>query len=118
MLKVPDNIVIYVALSPIDMRKSIDGLLMLVLEQLSINPKDGGVFLFCNRGRNKVKGLYWDKNGFVLIYKRLEQGRFIFPRDVHEDHIKIGVEELNWLLAGFHFTKMTAYPELNFKNYF
>lgn len=103
---------------PVDMRKSIDGLLVLVVEQLQDNPQSGNLFLFCNRARKKIKGVYWDKNGFMLLYKRLEKGRFQFPYNVKDATLCIGVKELQWLLAGFHFSEMSAYPELNFTDYF
>lgn len=115
---VKKDIAIYVSLESIDMRKSIDGLLMLIVDLLKNNPQSGNLFLFASRDRKKVKGLYWDRNGFVLLYKRLEKGRFQFPEDARSGHLEIGIKELRWLLAGFHFSEMAAYPELNFTDYF
>lgn len=118
MLTPHPDVLIYVSLVPIDMRKSIDGLLALVAEQLKMNPQEGNLFLFCNRDRKKVKGIYWDKNGFMLIYKRLERGRFQFPCKAILGHVEISQKELSWLLAGFNFTKMALHPELNFTDYY
>ena len=118
MLKTKKEFTIYVCLKPIDMRKSIDGLLVLVVEYLKGNPQSGDLFLFCNRARKKMKGIYWDKNGFMLLYKRLEKGAFKFPDNIAEGQISIGEKELQWLLSGFHFSEMSAYPELDFTDYF
>jgi transposase len=70
---------VYVAAEAVDMRKSIDGLARLVEESLPVSPFTGGVFVFFNRGRDKVKLLWWDRHGFWLAYKRLEKGRFRRP---------------------------------------
>jgi transposase len=72
MLKVRRETQIYVSLSPIDMRKAIDSLAALVVEEFQNNPQSGHLFIFFNRSRDKVKIIYWDKNGFVLHYKRKE----------------------------------------------
>jgi transposase len=70
---------VYVAAEAVDMRKSIDGLARLVEESLPASPFTGGVFVFFNRSRDKVKLLWWDRHGFWLAYKRLEKGRFRLP---------------------------------------
>jgi transposase len=112
------DIEIYVYLKAIDMRKSINGLVVLVVEQLKANPQSGHLYVFSNRGHNKVKAVYWAKNGFTLIYKRLEKGRFQFPDTASDTPLCMGVKELQWLLAGFHFSEMSAYPKLDFTDYF
>jgi transposase len=70
---------VYVAADAIDMRKSIDGLAVLVQESMPVSPLSGALFVFFNRGRDKVKLLWWDRHGFWLAYKRLERGRFRLP---------------------------------------
>jgi transposase len=70
---------VYVAADAIDMRKSIDGLAALVQESMPVSPLSGTLFVFFNRGRDKVKLLWWDRHGFWLAYKRLERGRFRLP---------------------------------------
>lgn len=90
---------IYLASLPIDMRKSIDGLSMLLSHKLGHNPCCGSGYVFYNRGRNKIKMLYFDRNGFVLFYKRLERGRFILL-DSKEQLSAISLLELQVLLAG------------------
>lgn len=65
--------------TPTDMRKGFDGLSGLVRNELGMNPLSGDVFIFINRGRNRMKLLTWEQGGFVLYYKRLEGGRFEYP---------------------------------------
>jgi transposase len=73
------NIKVYLTLGSTDMRKSIDGLSLLVNERLELSPFSGHLFAFCNRKRNMVKILYWDTNGFCLWHKRLEKQAFKWP---------------------------------------
>lgn len=108
---------IYIANEPVDMRKSIDGLSILVVEYLEMNPQDSALFIFYNRCRNKVKCLLWDNNGFVMIYKRLEKGRFKFHRNIDLSQYEIDNQQLHWLLAGFDFIQLNQHPELKFAAY-
>jgi transposase len=84
---------------PIDFRKQIDGLVMLVADSLEKKPTSGELFLFRNRSADKLKVLYWEDNGFWLLYKRLEQGRFTFP-PVIDSALAITNQQLSWLLSG------------------
>lgn len=118
MLKVRSGIQIYVSLSPIDMRKSIDSLSVLVVEEFQNDPQSGHLFLFFNRGRDKVKIVYWDRNGFVLHYKRLEKHRFVVPRVVDRMHLAISEVQLNGLLAGLNFEIMGDFNELEYDKIF
>ena len=111
------NKTIYIANEPIDMRKAIDGLSVMVVEYLKKDPQAPALFIFYNRRRNKVKCLYWDNNGFVMIYKRLEKGTFKFNRTIHLTHYEINNEQLHWLLAGFDFIQLKQHPELKFSDY-
>lgn len=83
----------------IDFRSSIDGLTHLIMSDLKQNPREG-VFLFFNRGHDKIKGLSWHKNGFVLFYKRLEKGRFRINFNKEQGVTEIQFDEFGWLLAG------------------
>ncbi len=86
---------------PVDMRKSFDGLGGLVRNHLQRNPMDGDVYIFLNRGRTLVKLLFWDRTGFVIYSKRLEQGSFERPRTpVGHPGIQLGWEELVLILEG------------------
>lgn len=80
MLTLSPSIRIFLCLQPADMRKSLDGLSALAREQVGEDPLSGHLFIFRNRRGDRIKVLYWDRNGFALWYKRLERGRFSFPR--------------------------------------
>ena len=90
---------VFLATGAIDMRKSIDTLSVLVAEQMELDPLSGHLFGFCNRKRDTVKILYWDRNGFCLWHKRLERERFRWPKNAAEVQM-IGSRELRWLLDG------------------
>ncbi len=104
---------IYLASCPIDMRKSIDALSLLVSGEYGENPAGGSWFVFYNRGRNKIKMLYFDRNGFVLFYKRLERGRFILL-DSKERLCAISLLELQGLLAGVDIKKLKMPKKLEY----
>ena len=94
---------VFLALGSTDMRKAINGLSIMVEQHLSRDPFSGDLFVFCNRRRNMIKVLYWDKNGFCLWHKRLEEHKFQWPESF-EEVIMIGPRELEWLLDGLDFT--------------
>lgn len=73
---------VYLACGATDLRKSIDGLAVLVKECFSLDPFSSSLFVFCNRQRNKLKILRWDRNGFWLYYRRLERGKFQCKRQI------------------------------------
>jgi transposase len=84
----------------VDMRKSINGLSALVEQELELNPMIEALFVFCNRGRDKIKLLHWERNGFVLWYKRLEKQRFKWLQSTNTSAITIDGYQLNLLLDG------------------
>lgn len=102
---------------PIDFRKQIDGLVMLIADHLKLNPLSGQLFLFRNRHANKIKLLWWDRNGFWLSYKRLEKGAFIFP-EIHDSSLVLTADQLSWLLSGLDFSKHCLLPEITAVNYY
>jgi len=102
---------VYIATGVTDMRKSINGLSIMVAEQLTLNPLSGHLFCFCNRKRDIVKILYWDRNGFCLWHKRLEKDRFHWPEN-QADVIDIQGRELSWLLDGLYLDQPTAHAPL------
>ena len=86
----------------VDMRKSIDGLAGIVENELERNPLEPALFVFCNRGRDKIKILYWENNGFVLWYKRLEKQRFKWLDYLSTNPCTISGRDLNRLLDGLN----------------
>ncbi len=94
---------VYLAVGDTDMRKSINGLSVLVEQAMRHNPFTGDMFVFCNRRRNMIKILYWDQNGFALWHKRLEKQRFHWPTSTDEV-VSLETKELEWLLAGLDYT--------------
>jgi len=95
---------VFLAIGTTDMRKAINGLSIMVEQHLGEDPFSGDLFVFCNRRRNMIKILYWDKNGFCLWHKRLEKHRFQWPRCADE-LVMIAARELEWLLDGLDFTR-------------
>lgn len=83
---------------PVDMRKSIDSLCILVTETLKNNPMDGTLFLFRNGKGNKLKILYYETNCFTIWYRRLEKGRYVFQRNL-QGQVAMTTEHFKWLLA-------------------
>ena len=103
MLSLPPSIKAYVATDITDMRRSIDSLSVLVKEVLKKDPLSGHLFVFCNKRGDKIKILYWDRNGFCLWYKRLERGVFRLPK-VQAKVFMLMPNELNLLLEGIDLT--------------
>jgi transposase len=93
-----DNLRILFYSHPIDMRKAVDSLCILIVETLHCNPADGTLFLFRNRSGNKLKALYYETNCFTVWYRRLEKGRYIFQKNT-EGKIEMTTEHFKWLLA-------------------
>lgn len=79
MLTLPSSVRVYLAAEPVDLRRGHDGLVALVRNAWRLNPFEGHLFVFLGRRLDRVKILVWDRNGFVLYYKRLSQGRFRMP---------------------------------------
>ena len=107
MLTIATNTRIFLAVEPTDMRKGFDGLFSLVETVIEQDPFSGHLFLFRNRQRDRLKILYWDRDGLALWYKRLEKGRFQFPTDVVRSSseepppsCEIRADELAMLLGG------------------
>ncbi len=105
---------VYIAPGATDMRKSINGLSLLVVDQLELNPLSGHLFAFCNRKRDMVKILYWDRNGFCLWHKRLEKDHFRWP-ETEEDVLAVHGYELVWLLDGLSLDQRLAHQRLEYE---
>lgn len=114
MLRPANDIQVYLYAEPTDMRKSIDGLSTLVEQEMLLSASMEAVFVFCNRGRDKIKLLCWERNGFIVWYKRLEKQRFKWPRS--GETINLTGQELNWLLDGFDLFNNKPHTRLYFSS--
>ncbi len=86
---------IFISSSNVDMRKSIDGLAYIVEQKFKLSTQSDMMFVFHNRHCDKVKILYWDGDGFCLLYKRLERGKFHFPTHITADKYTVTDSELD-----------------------
>lgn len=93
------SVQVWVAATPVDMRKSFDALAEIVREFLGRDPQSGHLFVFGNRTRRLAKVLWWDRDGLAIYYKRLEQGAFQFPR-TSAPAVEITRDQLLCLLSG------------------
>lgn len=96
------------------MRKQIDGLAILAKEVIQQDPTSGALFAFINARRNKLKLLVWERNGFIIWYKRLERDKFYWPRASCEAVVTLSGEQLNWLLDGYDVWRMKPHEVLHF----
>jgi transposase len=111
------NTPIWLYPKPIDFRKQIDGIVILIADHLQLNPVSGQLFLFRNRHANKIKVLWWESTGFWLCYKRIEKGKLKFPA-IHDQVLELTRDQLSWLLSGLDFMAQSALPEITPKNFY
>ena len=90
---------VFLACGHTDMRKSIDGLAAIVQQNFKLDPFSKDVFMFCGRRKDRIKALFWDGDGFSLLYKRLDNGKFCWPKSPN-DVINISEQQLRWLMEG------------------
>ena len=101
MFNIPANVCVYLCRKPTDMRKGFDGLHALVLQVFKRDPLDGHLFLFVNRRRDRLKMLWWDRDGLAFFYKRLEAGSYQLPATSDDcEGIEIDDTDLALLLTG------------------
>jgi len=105
---------VYLYRKPVDMRKQSAGLSALIEGVLKDDPFSGALFVFCNRVRDRLKIVYWEKNGFVVWYKHLQEQKFSWPRTESTDSVTITSEELNWLLDGYNIFDLKPHRELRY----
>ena len=103
---------VYICCGPTDMRKSINGLTVMVSESFSLDPFSGSLFVFCNKARNRMKILEWDGDGFWLYFKRLERGRFRWPVQGEECVMTLNSNELSYLIEGAKLEKKLKREEI------
>jgi transposase len=97
------------------MRKSIDGLASIVSQVFELDPFSQSLFVFCNRDRDKLKILYWERNGFWLYYRRLERGKFRWPKDPSDKMMNVTRRQLQWLLDGLRLEQKQAHAPVSVK---
>lgn len=114
MIRAAMNVQVFVCVQPTDMRKSFDGLSGMVRQVLEEDPLSGALFLFRNRSRDRLKMLYWDRDGLAIWYKRLERGSFQFPTDLTSSSevtsCQITSEDLSLLLDGIDLGSVQRRP--------
>ncbi len=102
---------VFIACGYTDLRKGIDGLSLLVQQQFGLDPFTNTLFLFCGRRRDRIKALYWERNGFVLLYKRLEEGVYQWPRSPQEA-LAITPQQYRWLMEGLTIEQPKAHHDV------
>lgn len=107
---------VYLCREAVDFRKGINGLAALVEEFLELDPFSEQLFVFCNRARNRVRILYWERNGFCLWQKRLEKHRFHWPRRAPGAVVTLTGQQLNWLLDGLDVMRMRPHERLFYRH--
>ena len=101
MIHLPASVRVYLCTSPCDMRRSFDGLHALVTGAMKLDAFAGHLFVFANRRKDRVKILYWDRDGFAMWAKRLEEGTYAMPFDEgDEPRREVTTQELGALLSG------------------
>jgi transposase len=101
---------VYLITGYTDLRRSIDGLASIIQGQLNLDPFSTALFLFCGRRRDRIKGLLWESDGFLLLYKRLDNGCFQWPRSEMEAKL-LTPQQIRWLLEGLKIEQPKAIRE-------
>ena len=107
-----ESIPVYLHIEPVDFRKAINGLSLIVSDSMGLSPFDQAIFVFCNKRRNQIKVLYWDQTGFVMWQKRLEKEKFKWPKQIKTTALRIDTEQWQWLLRGFDITRIQPHKSL------
>lgn len=100
---------IWMVVEPVDMRRGIDGLSLIVQQTLGRSPCAGSAFVFCNRTHNRMKVLLWDGTGVWLCHRRLHQGRFVWPK-LEDRCFELPQSYWEWLITGVDWQRLSALP--------
>lgn len=106
---------VYLYRDPIDFRKAHNGIVALIEMELGHNPFEGHLYAFTNKRRNKIKCLFWERNGFVLYYKSLSDEKFLWPKRTDE-LVSLTGQQLNWLLDGYDIMAMKPHKKLHYES--
>jgi transposase len=109
MLSLVSTLRIFLAVAPADMRQGCDGLSQLVRDRIDQDPLSGHLFVFRNRRRDRIKVLYWDRDGLALWYKRLEKGTFRFP-EAKDGRVEVTPAEIAAILEGIDLSRARRLP--------
>lgn len=109
MFRLEADVQVYLHREPIDFRAGINRLAILVEESMELNPFATAIFAFCNRRKDRMKLLFFDRSGFVMVVKHLPEDRFRWPRRT-ETIITLTTEQLHWILEGIDIDAMVRHP--------
>jgi len=104
---------LYIHRMPVDMRKNINGLSVIVKEEMSLDLKTSSLFIFCNKRRTHMKIIYFDTSGFALWLKRLEESKFPWPKNLDQDVVSISAKDMALLLDGINI--WTRFKDVHFE---
>lgn len=102
---------VYLATGYTDLRRGIDGLAIIIQQQFKLDPFQEALFLFCGRRRDRIKALYWEGDGFLLLYKRLESSSFQWPRSGEEAR-RLTPQQYRWLMEGLDIEQPRAHKNI------
>lgn len=103
---------IYLYRHAVDMRKAANGLVTIVEGEMNLDPFSSKLFIFCNRARTIIKVVTWDGNGFILLVKRIEKGRFKWPTQLPIDCVRLNAQQVSWLIDGYDLTLVQGHSSL------
>ena len=112
-IQLPSDLRIFLACGQTDMRKSIDGLTAMITQTYQLDPFQHALFLFCGRLKDRIKAILWEGDGFLLLYKRLENGSFQWPRTTDEAR-EITSQQYRWLIEGLSIDQKKVIQEVHY----
>ena len=115
MMGLTEEVEVWLHGEPVDFRRQINGLVLIVEQEMEAGPFAKRIYAFTNRRRDRARLLYWDRNGFALWLKRLEKHQFSWPEG-EEDTIVVDRREIGWLLAGIDFFRLRPHDELFYES--
>ena len=98
------------------MRRGIDGLMSIVAHTYKLDPYSSALYLFCGRRCDRIKALLYEKDGFTLLYKRLESGKYQWPRN-KEEALKINRQQFRWLMEGLEIEQPKAIQQIKTRSF-
>lgn len=113
MFRLDARLKVFLHREAVDGRKNINGLALLVEQELGLDPFAAAAYVFSNRRRDRIKILLWERSGFWLLIKRLEADRFVWPKN--SALLELTVEQLHWLLEGIDLSAMQGHPQRIFR---